>query len=164
DDAQVDGHIYPVNSRIVGTVVSVAVKDNEHVKADTVVVQLDPRDYGLAVSRAQAELADAEAAVVAARANVPIASSTAGTQIRSDDAQVDGHIYPVNSRIVGTVVSVAVKDNEHVKADTVVVQLDPRDYGLAVSRAQAELADAEAAVVAARANVPIASSTAGTQI
>ena len=86
DDAQVDGHIYPVNSRIVGTVVSVAVKDNEHVKADTVVVQLDPRDYELAVSRAQAELADAEAAVIAARANVPIASSTAGTQISSSAA------------------------------------------------------------------------------
>src|SRR5213593_2217093 len=81
DDAQVDGHIHPVNARIGGTVIAVAVKENEHVKADALVVQLDRRDYELAVSRAQAELADAEALVVAARADVPIASSTAGTQI-----------------------------------------------------------------------------------
>src|SRR5262249_3209555 len=86
DDAQVDGHIHPVNARVGGTVTSVAVKENEHVKGDTIVVQLDPRDYEVAVSRAEAELADAEAAVVAARANVPIASSSAGTQISTSAA------------------------------------------------------------------------------
>ena len=86
DDAQVDGHIHPVNARISGTVISVDVNENEHVKADTVVAQLDPRDYKLAVARAEAELADAEAVVLAAKANVPLASSTAGTQISSSAA------------------------------------------------------------------------------
>ena len=61
-------------------------KENEHVKADSVVAQLDQRDYELAVARAEAEFADAEAVVVAARANVPIASSNAGTQISSSAA------------------------------------------------------------------------------
>jgi membrane fusion protein, multidrug efflux system len=86
DDAQVDGHIYPVNARIGGTVVSVAVKENDHAKAGTVLVQLDQREFELAVSRAQAELAEAQATVIAARANVPIASSSAGTQISSTAA------------------------------------------------------------------------------
>jgi membrane fusion protein, multidrug efflux system len=86
DDAQVDGHIHPVNARVGGTVIAVEVKENEHVRADTVVVQLDPRDYKVAVARAEADLAAAAAAVVAARASVPIASSTAGTQISSTAA------------------------------------------------------------------------------
>lgn len=86
DDAQVDGHIHPVNAKVGGTVVSVNVKENQHVKADTVVAQLDQRDFEIAVTRAMADLADAEAALVAARAGVPIASSSAGTQISSTEA------------------------------------------------------------------------------
>ena len=86
DDAQVDGHIHPINARVGGTVVSVSVKENQHTKADAVVAQLDQRDFDVAVARAMAELADAEAALVAARAHVPIATSSAGTQISSTEA------------------------------------------------------------------------------
>lgn len=86
DDAQVDGHIHPVNAKVGGTVVSVNVKDNEHVEAGTVVVQLDARDYEIAVARAQAELAGAQATVVGARAGVPIATSAAGMQLGSAEA------------------------------------------------------------------------------
>src|SRR2546430_10360398 len=86
DDAQIDGHIHPVNAKVGGTVVSVSVKDNQPVEMGTVLVQLDARDFEIAVSRAEAELADAQAAVLAARANVPIASSTAGSQITSSEA------------------------------------------------------------------------------
>jgi membrane fusion protein (multidrug efflux system) len=86
DDAQVDGHIHPVNARVGGTVVSVSVKENQAVEAGTVVAQIDPRDYQVAVARAEAELAAARAAVVAARAGVPVARSAAGTQITSSEA------------------------------------------------------------------------------
>jgi membrane fusion protein (multidrug efflux system) len=86
DDAQVDGHIHPVNARIGGTVVSVAVKDNQHVEAGAVVAQIDARDYEIAVARAEADLAEARATVVAARAGVPVATSAAGTQITSSEA------------------------------------------------------------------------------
>ncbi len=86
DDAQVDGHIHPVNARVAGTVTSVNVQDNQYVAAGTVVAQLDARDYEIAVARAEADLAQSRAAVVAARAGVPIASSTAGTQITASEA------------------------------------------------------------------------------
>jgi membrane fusion protein, multidrug efflux system len=86
DDAQVDGHIHPVNARVGGTVISVAVKENQYVEQGAVLAQLDARDYEIAVARAEAELAQARAAVVGARAGVPIASSTAGTQITSSEA------------------------------------------------------------------------------
>jgi membrane fusion protein (multidrug efflux system) len=86
DDAQVDGHIHPINARVGGTVNSVNVNDNQRVEAGTVVAQIDPRDYEIAVARAEAELQQALAAAQGARANIPIASSTAGVQITSSEA------------------------------------------------------------------------------
>ena len=86
DDAQVDGHIHPVSSKVGGAVLSVNVKENQRVDAGTVLALVDTRDYEIAVARASAELAAAEAAVVAARAGVPIAASAAGTQITSSEA------------------------------------------------------------------------------
>src|SRR5262249_13353766 len=77
----------------------------------------------------------------------------------TDDAQVDGHIHPVNARVGGTVISVNVKENQYVEAGTVLAQIDARDYEIAVDRARAELAQAQAAVIGARAGVPVASST-----
>ena len=44
-------------------------------------VELDPRDYQVAVDKARAELADAEATAVAAQSNVPITSTTAASNV-----------------------------------------------------------------------------------
>ena len=86
DDAQIDGHIHPVNAKVGGTVISVNVVENQRVEAGTILAQLDSRDYQVAEARAEAELAQAKAGVVAARAGVPVASSTAGAQITSSEA------------------------------------------------------------------------------
>ena len=51
-----------------------------------VLVEIDPRDYQVAVDKARAELADAEAAAIAAQSNVPITSTTAAEQ-RHDGAR-----------------------------------------------------------------------------
>jgi membrane fusion protein (multidrug efflux system) len=45
----------------------------------------------------------------------------------TDDAQVDGHITPVASKIYGRVAEVLVLDNQPVKAGQVLVKIDPRD-------------------------------------
>jgi membrane fusion protein (multidrug efflux system) len=74
----------------------------------------------------------------------------------TDDAQVDGRITQIASRVGGTVIKVSVENNQQVPAGFVLVQLDPRDYQVAVDRARAELADAQATAVAARTGVPIA--------
>ena len=86
DDAQVDGHIHPVNAKVGGTVISVKVKENEHVDAGALLAQIDPRDFEIAVARAEADLAEAQAVVLGAQAGVPVASSAAGTQITSSEA------------------------------------------------------------------------------
>ena len=62
----------------------------------------------------------------------------------TDDAQVDGHIIPISARITGTTIRVLHDDNELVQAGTLLVELDPKDYQVAVDRARADLANAEA--------------------
>jgi membrane fusion protein (multidrug efflux system) len=79
DDAQVDAHITPIAARVGGTVLSVPVEPNQEVEAGAVLVEIDKRDYEVALERAHAELADAEAAAIAARAGVPITSTTASS-------------------------------------------------------------------------------------
>lgn len=77
----------------------------------------------------------------------------------TDDAQITGDIVPVAARVSGTVQQVAVDDNQQVTKGSVLVQLDPRDYQVALQRAQADLADAEAKSAAAKTGVPISSTT-----
>jgi membrane fusion protein (multidrug efflux system) len=86
DDAQVSGHVSPVATRVGGTVVAIKVADNQAVKAGDVLVELDPRDYQLAVKRAEADLAAAEAAARAARSDVPITATTAKSGLQVAEA------------------------------------------------------------------------------
>jgi membrane fusion protein, multidrug efflux system len=86
DDAQIDGNIIPVASRVSGWVAEINVKDNQVVKAGTVLVRLDPKDYQVALDRAQAELADAEASARAAHAGVPLTSATTTSELRNAEA------------------------------------------------------------------------------
>jgi membrane fusion protein (multidrug efflux system) len=79
---------------------------------------------------------------------------TAGRE-STDDAQVDAHVTQIAARVGGTVLKVNVEDNREVAAGAVLVELDPRDYQVAVDRARAALADAEAGAAAARSDVPI---------
>jgi len=75
----------------------------------------------------------------------------------TDDAQVDGAIYPLSPRVAGHVIKVNPHDQAAVKADDVLVQLDPRDFEVAVAKARAELADAEATLASARSDIPVTS-------
>jgi membrane fusion protein (multidrug efflux system) len=89
DNAQIDGHITPVASRVGGTVLEVKVSDNQPVAAGAVLVQVDPRDYEVALARAQADLADAGAALDAARTGIPIMATTTSGQLASAGAGVE---------------------------------------------------------------------------
>jgi membrane fusion protein (multidrug efflux system) len=56
----------------------------------------------------------------------------------TDDAFTAGHVHSISTRIAGTVIDVAVDDNEHVTKGQVLVRLDPRDFQVAVDKAQAD--------------------------
>jgi membrane fusion protein (multidrug efflux system) len=89
DDAEIDGHIHPISSRIAGHVIKVTVDNTQYVEKGTVLVQLDPTLYQVAVDRAKAQLADAQATAQAARVGVPITSINTLSQVRSAQADVD---------------------------------------------------------------------------
>jgi len=88
DNAQIDGHIAPIASRVSGPVLEVKVTDNQAVGSGTLLVQIDPRDYRVAVARAEADLADARAASQAATTGVPIAETTTSSQLATATASV----------------------------------------------------------------------------
>src|SRR5690242_11631985 len=59
----------------------------------------------------------------------------------TDDAQIDGHINAVSARTTGNVIAINAEDEQFVNAGDVLVKLDPKDYEVAVARAEADLAD-----------------------
>ena len=89
DDAQVDVHLYPVSPRISGYVTKVNVNDNQYVEQGTVLVEIDPKDYEIAVAKAQADLANAEATAKSLNINVPITSINTSNQLQSAASDVE---------------------------------------------------------------------------
>ncbi len=89
DDAQVDAQVTPIAFRISGTVLRVHIADNKPVEAGAVLVELDPRDYEVAVAKARAELADAEASAAAAQSGVPITTTAAASNVSTAQGSVE---------------------------------------------------------------------------
>jgi len=90
DDAQVDGHITPIASKVYGRVGQVLVDDNEPVKAGQVLVKIDPRDYQAAVDQARAALLLAESEARSAGVDVPRTRENVLSGTTSADAQLLG--------------------------------------------------------------------------
>jgi membrane fusion protein (multidrug efflux system) len=95
DDAQVNGHLIQVSSRINGQVLKVDVEENQFVKQGDVIAELDPADYNVAVENAEAALANAQANAAAADVNVPLTSINTGSNLRSAEADVSGSVDAV---------------------------------------------------------------------
>lgn len=89
DDAQINGYIYPISPRVSGHVIKVTVENTQYVDKGTVLVELDPTDYEVALDRAKAQLADAEAAAKGAAVGIPITSINTMTQVHSAQADVE---------------------------------------------------------------------------
>ena len=89
DDAQIDGYIYPVSSRVPGYVTRVTVDNNTYVKAGTVLARLDPTDYEVAIANAKATLANDQASAASLATNIPITSVNTSSQLSSAQAEID---------------------------------------------------------------------------
>ena len=89
DDAQVDAHLHPVSARVPGYVIRVNVGDNEYVQKGAVLVEIDPRDYEVALDQARADLANAEATAQSMHIDVPITATTTSSQLQSTAADVE---------------------------------------------------------------------------
>src|SRR5260370_36855140 len=54
----------------------------------------------------------------------------------TDDAQVDGHISGITSRVDGVVKAIHVEENQSIQAGQLIAEIDPRDYQAAIEQAQ----------------------------
>jgi membrane fusion protein, multidrug efflux system len=88
DDAEVDGHVMPLSARISGYVAKVNVDDNQYVQAGDVLVEIDPRDYQVAVDQARANVADAQATAQSLTINVPVTSVNTSSDVSSSEADI----------------------------------------------------------------------------
>ena len=90
DDAQVDGHLNPIASRIDGTINAVHVDDNQAVQTGALLVELDPNDDQVALQQAQAQYDQAMAQLGAAHPNLPITRISNLNDLTSQRAEVSG--------------------------------------------------------------------------
>jgi len=88
DDAQIEGHLDLVSSRISGTVLSInpKVENNRFVEAGTLLMELDPRDYAAELEHARANLVTKVAEAHSAQVTVPIVDASAFGQLHSAEA------------------------------------------------------------------------------
>jgi membrane fusion protein (multidrug efflux system) len=160
DDAQADVHLYPVSARISGYVIKVNVDDNQWVEKGTVLVEIDPKDYEVAVSQAQANLASAVATAQSLNITVPITSVSTSSQLKSTASDIVNTTAGViaSERQLAT----AHAQLEQAEANDVKVQDDLLRYKLLVDKrevseqvydqALAAAKSSTAAIAAARAN------------
>jgi membrane fusion protein (multidrug efflux system) len=160
DDAQADVHLSPVSARISGYVIKVNVDDNQWVEKGTVLVEIDPKDYEVAVAQAQANLASAEATAQSLNITVPITSVSTTSQLQftaSDIENTKAGVIAAERQLTA-----AHAQLEQAEANDVKAQDDLKRYKLLVDKkevadqvydqALAAAKSSTATVAAARAN------------
>jgi len=168
DDAQVEGHVNPVAARVTGPVVEVLVSDNQRVEQGATLVKIDPRDYQIAVAKAEADLAENEAEARAATTAVPVAS----TATTSDETAASSDLAGAEARLAAARARLREAEAKDAKATQDLARIKPliekdevsrQEYDTAVTAAdgahaardsaQADVQQAEKAVEAARARL-----------
>jgi membrane fusion protein (multidrug efflux system) len=150
DDAQADVHLYPVSARVSGHVIRVNVGDNEWVQKGAVLVEIDPKDYEVAVAQAQANLANAEATAHSLNITVPITSVTTSSQLRSTASDIEN----TKAGIVAAQkqLTAAHAQLEQAEANDVKAQADLKRYQLLVDKREVSRQVYDQAVAAAKAS------------
>jgi membrane fusion protein, multidrug efflux system len=150
DDAQVDVHLYPVSARISGYVQAVHVGDNQYVQEGATLVEIDPKDYEVAVAKAQANLETAEAAARALNIDVPVSSVDTASQLKftsSDIENAKAAIAAGEKQVAAAQARVLEAEAQNVKA-----QDDVQRYHLLLAKEEVPKQTYDYAVAAAQTN------------
>jgi membrane fusion protein, multidrug efflux system len=147
DDAQVDVHLYPVSARISGYVEAVPVRDNQWVQKGDTLVEIDPKDYQVAVTKAQADLDTARAASRALNIDVPVSSADNASQLKftSSDIEDAKHAIAAGEKQVAA----AQARIEEAEAQRVKAQDDVRRYHVLVVKQEVPKQTYDYAIAAA---------------
>jgi membrane fusion protein (multidrug efflux system) len=150
DDAQVDGHVNSISTRIAGHVVKLNVTDNQYVESGTVLVEIDPADYQVAYERAKADYDSAQAAASAAGIDVPITSISTSSQVSSTQADVSGARAGISA--AKQQVEAAKAQLSQSEANNVKAQNDLQRYKQLVDKQEISQQQYDVAVAAAKAS------------
>jgi len=168
DDAQIDAHIGQIGSRVSGYIIGVHVEDNQEVQPNQPLVEIDPKDYEVALARAKADYADSQAQASAANYNVPITSVATTSQIESASADVNNQRAAISAAQKNldaakakevSAIATNIKAQNDVKRYKPLVERDvisKQQYDAAVAAADSAAADVESAhdnVIAAQEGV-----------
>ena len=160
DDAQVSGHIIQISARVQGHVINVPVKENQEVPAGTMIAEIDPHDYEVAVAQDEANLEAAEANYESARVGIPVTTVQSSSSLSSASANVlgsDAQVRRAIRMVEQAQAEVAQAEANNTKAQLDLKRYEPlvakdviskQQYDQAVAAAQAD----QAAVVSAKAN------------
>ncbi len=149
DDAEIDGHIYPINARVAGQVIKVNYDDGQVVRKGDVLVQIDPTDYQVALERAKADYLDSQAQAQAAQYGVPVQSVGSVSSIRSASADMDSAQAGVAA--ARKQVDAAQQQVVEAKANAVKLNKDVERYQQLLGRREISQQQFDAAVAAATA-------------
>jgi membrane fusion protein (multidrug efflux system) len=150
DDAQVDVHLYPVSPRISGYVIKVNVEDNQYVEKGTVLVEIDPKDYEVAVAQARANLANAEATAQSLNITVPITSISTESQLKFATSDVENATAGITA--AEKQLAAAHAQVQQAEANDVKTQDDLRRYKALVAKDEVSEQTYDAALAAAKTN------------
>jgi membrane fusion protein (multidrug efflux system) len=164
DDAYVRGEITAISPRVTGYTTEVLVDDDMPVKAGQVLVRIDPRDFRMAVEKAQAAVDQAKASlsqIVAQRELQSSKIAVAEAALRSAQAQAknaDATLNRATELLQKSVSSQATVDADTAAAATARAAVDQASANLAFERKQLVVIDAnetaaKAQVAAAEANL-----------
>jgi membrane fusion protein, multidrug efflux system len=150
DDAYVDAHVASIIPKVPAYVQKLYIDDNSPVKAGQLMIELDPRDYQVAVEQAQANLANAQSRLQEAHDEVPVADArVAQERAELNVAQANSKLAQSDLRRLQSVSDVRAVSSERVDQGTAAAQ---GTQATAVA-AQVRIASAEASAKLARTQV-----------
>jgi membrane fusion protein, multidrug efflux system len=160
DDAQVDGHLIQVSARVAGQVIKVNVEQNQFVQAGTLIAEIDPKDFEVAVQQDEASLESAEANYEAARVNIPLIGVNTRSTLSSAASVVqtsNSTVQQAQGQLEAAQAQVAQADANNVKAQLDLQRYTPLVAKDVISKQQfdatvATANAAKAALVGAKAN------------
>jgi len=149
DDAYIDGHVISISPQVSALVAAIHFDDNQYVHKGDLLVELDPKDYQIALNQAQGAEASAKGKLEQARTGV-ITAESAVTQAQAgmDSAHA---VFENANHALKRYQGLSVQARSQQDIDTAVA--NRKTAAASVEQAKAQLQSAKSQVAAAKASV-----------
>lgn len=144
DDAYVDAHVVSIIPKVPAYVQKLYVDDNSAVSPGQLLIELDPRDYAVALAQAEANLANAQSKLQEARDQIPVADARVAQQrAELDVAQANARLAQTSLARLQSVSDIRAVSSERVDEGTAAAHSTRATAAAAQVRIQAAAAEAK---------------------